>query len=166
MFVSLNPNTPDIQIDESDLSLMSSYTWHIHNGYVSHTVSRKTSELCGLPVTSTLLLHRLLLNPPADMVVDHISGDKLDNRRANLRICRQSENLLNRTKQLSNTSSQYKGVYLAKGKILRPWRAEIYYQRHRFHIGYFETEIEAADAYNQYAMDLFGEFAKLNEIAS
>ena len=165
MFVSLNPNTPDIQIDETDLSLISQYTWHIHNGYVAHTVTRKTSELCGLPVDSTLLLHRLLLNPPADMVVDHVSGDKLDNRRSNLRVCLQNENLLNRSKQLSQTSSKFKGVHLAKGKIVRPWRAEIYYQRQRFHIGYFDTETEAAEAYNQHAIVLFGEYANLNKIA-
>jgi len=70
-------------------------------------------------------LSRFLMNPDDDFVVDHINGNRLDNRKDNLRICTNAENLRNRKRNVTN-SCGYKGVYFAKGfHRNKPWRAEI-----------------------------------------
>jgi len=111
-------------------------------------------------------LHRFLLlgstTPPA-MEVDHVNGNRLDNRYCNLRTCTRSQNQQNRGKpQLSSraASSQFKGVrrHRASGK----WAAQIGTNSKNRHLGLFKTEREAALAYDHAAVLLFGPFARLN----
>lgn len=93
---------------------------------------------------------------------DHINHDTLDNRRDNLRICTVSQNNMNRKKSRKTQSSIYKGVcWYARS---RKWIARIKYYETKYHLGYFDSEIEAAKAYNNKARELFGEFAKLNNL--
>lgn len=102
---------------------------------------------------------RLLTNAPVGLVVDHINGDTLDNRRSNLRVCTQRENKLN-TGPRRNSKSGYRGVtYKAHAKA---WMAQI--QEHgRFNfLGYYKTPEAAAEAYDGKAIELRGEFARLN----
>jgi AP2 domain/HNH endonuclease len=106
-----------------------------------------------------VLMHKLLIQDAAR--VDHWDGDGLNNRRANLRPCTQSENCANARKQAA-TSSRFKGVYLDRHR--QRWAAEITHQRRKIHLGRFVSEQAAAQAYNLAALELFGEFAKLNEI--
>ena len=89
--------------------------------------------------------------------VDHINGDKTDNRRENLRLANKSQNGANRSKQ-KGCSSEYKGVY----KPTKKWRATIMVNGKRIHLGYFIDEMDAASAYDEAAMEHFGDFAKLN----
>lgn len=93
--------------------------------------------------------------------IDHINGNPLDNRPANLRVCTQAENTFNRGKNKKG-SSKYKGVGWHKkaGK----WAAQIQANGIKHHLGVFETEAEAAIAYNQAATQLHGCFARLNEV--
>lgn len=105
-------------------------------------------------------LHREITNAPSDKVVDHINGDPSDNRRENLRVCTQAENLRNKKKPISGRKSKYKGVKPRLGKF----EASIGKGESYRYIGTYETEIEAAVAYNVKAAELFGEFARLNEI--
>jgi hypothetical protein len=109
-------------------------------------------------------LHRFILNPEAGQDVDHISGDGLDNRHVNMRVCAHAENTRN---QLVRThyngkpkSSKYKGVhfYKSRGKHM----AYIMLNRKRRHLGYFKSETEAAKAYDTAARELFGKFASTN----
>jgi hypothetical protein len=100
------------------------------------------------------------MNPSANMVIDHINGDKLDNRRSNLRICTQAENVRNQKKTRYPRLSHYKGVSKDHGC----WRARITKDRVWYCLGYFRTEEAAAQAYNQAAQELFGEYARLNII--
>lgn len=99
--------------------------------------------------------HRDLLNPPAGMDVDHINGDPLDNRRANLRVCEHRQNLWN-GRPHRDGSSKYRGVSWHKqsGK----WRAQIQGKM----LGWFVVEDDAARAYNAEAIKRFGEFARQN----
>lgn len=106
-------------------------------------------------------LHRLIMNAPKGMSIDHINGDKSDNRKSNLRICTNSENLRNRGSQSNNTSG-YKGV--SWSKELKKWRTQICINKKHIHVGLFKDKIEAAKAYNEAAIKYHGEFAKLNEI--
>jgi hypothetical protein len=106
------------------------------------------------------LLHRLILEAKKGELCDHINGDGLDNRRCNLRIATNSQNLMNSKKPSGVTTSQYKGVYW--NKYNKSWHAHIRVNRHTFNIGYFDTELEAAKAYDAEARKLFGEFARTN----
>lgn len=91
------------------------------------------------------------------MEVDHINGNRLDNRRENLRICTHAKNMVNRGVYKNNTS-KFKGVSKHKGE--NKWRAIVAGKQ----IGQFDTDIEAARAYNAKMIELHGEFAKLNPV--
>jgi hypothetical protein len=105
-------------------------------------------------------MHRLILNPPAGFVTDHINGNRLDNRRINLRIATHRQNCQNQRPK--GLHSQYIGVTkIRQGKWER-WMAQIRHDGIRIHLGYFTDEIEAARAYDQAALAHHGEFASLN----
>jgi hypothetical protein len=119
---------------------------------------KKPNGKCG---NSKKWMHREIMNPPSRLNVDHINGDKLDNRKSNLRVCTHSENMKNR-KTSKNSISELKGVIAHKpsGK----WVAQIKSNKIRYYLGFFEDKYEAAKAYNAAALKYHGEFAKLNEI--
>lgn len=104
-----------------------------------------------------LRLSRVIMQPPRGMVVDHINGDTLDNRRANLRVVTSQANSRNRAKQ-SQCSSRYKGVCFVAGR----WSAYIYSDYKQYRLGRFTSETEAAAAYDAAARERFGECAALN----
>jgi hypothetical protein len=91
------------------------------------------------------------------ITVDHIDGDGLNNQRSNLRLATKTQQRAN-TKKLHGTLSQFKGVHRSKGK----WRATIQFEYRVIHLGYFDSEIDAAHAYDLAAETYFGPFAKLN----
>lgn len=100
------------------------------------------------------LLHRLLMGAGAGEVVDHRNGNTLDNRRSNLRLCTRKQNAQNQRGR-SDRRSIYKGIHRnAKGR----WVAQC---EHR-HVGVFDTEEDAARAYDRAACGRFGEFARPN----
>jgi len=99
------------------------------------------------------------MQPPPGMMIDHINGNGLDDRRANMRTCTNQQNMRNLRKRRSG-SSIYKGVYYDKRR--RTWYARICHNGKNIHLGTFATEIEAARAYDRAARRLFGEFARLN----
>ena len=104
-------------------------------------------------------MHRAIMNPPDGTVVDHINRNSLNNRRCNLRICTQKENLRNGRPSRRSTS-RFKGVYF--DKQTRKWIAKIGYNGKTIHLGSFEDEVEAAKAYDRKAYELFKDFAYLN----
>lgn len=104
-------------------------------------------------------LHRLIAGCPEGMVVDHVNGNGLDNRRENLRICSQQQNLRNR-KIHKNNRSGFKGVYYDSGCTRRPWRAEIRANGKKIGLGYFVDPEEAHKAYLDASAKLHGEFAR------
>jgi len=140
-------------IDKVDLAAALTYRWHAHFDGAYWSVASHAHP--------TLYLHRLLLNAPEDRYVDHINGDGLDNRRVNIRLATNGQNQWNSRKRLGTTSC-YKGVHFRKDRAR--WYARIKYCQRSYHIGTFESERDAAHAYNMKARELFGEFARLNEI--
>ncbi len=104
---------------------------------------------------------------PKGFLVDHINGDKLDNRRSNLRLATRLDNEANKRKRLTQAggapSSRWKGVSKVKDGRKKCWRSTLTYEKQQKHLGSFFTEREAAEAYNTAAKEFFGEFAHLNE---
>ena len=101
--------------------------------------------------------------PPED--VDHKNHNPDDNSWDNIRLATRSENSMNRHKALkSNCTSQYKGVTWAEYR--KKWRSYIVAEGKNKYLGSFNTEIEAALAYNKASEDYFGEFGYVNEVKS
>ena len=150
------PDGREFLIDKGDYALIENYHWTINpRGYVC-------SNTFGINVQLARVLFGL---PPYSRKreVDHISGDPLDNRRRNLRLCSTSDNARNRGLR-SDSQTGYKGVshrpshgvYIAR-IVPRP-------NSKRLFLGKFETAEEAAAAYDRAAVLYHGEFARTNKM--
>ena len=111
-------------------------------------------------------VHRLVAstwtpNPFEKRCVDHIDGDRTNNHHENLRFATHMENSRNRKKQ-NNASSIYKGVFFKTAR--KKWEAQIKINKKVKFLGHYESEKEAAKAYNEAAVEHFGDYAKLNKI--
>jgi hypothetical protein len=116
----------------------------------------------------SFFVHRLVADAFIDNLdnkeqVDHIDHNRTNNCVNNLRYVSNQENQMNKSKQSKHASSKYKGVYY--DKTSKKWRAYIMINRKTKHLGLFTDEKDAARAYNAKALELFGEYAYLNEIA-
>ena len=105
-------------------------------------------------------LHREIMDAPKGLLVDHRNGNSLDNRRANLRLATHAQNMHNRKKIKTKTSSQYIGASLDKRS--GRWASKIRCHGKKVHLGCFGSDIEAAKAYDEAAKKYHGEFARLN----
>lgn len=152
------------KVDDEDYERLSKRRWYVDNcGYARCHELKKVN-----PCRPVLLMHRLVMENAIKegQMIDHINGDKLDNRKENLRICTNQQNMCNRGKLIHKKEgaihSMYKGVrgYGKRGK----WVARISIDGKVKHIGVYETEEEAAKAYNAEAMRIQGCFAKLNVV--
>jgi hypothetical protein len=149
-----------IIFDNEDIMLLFNYRWSLSRRtkrclYVSASIDNSNRRI---------YMHQLILPVPKRFVVDHINGNGLDNRRCNLRQATIAQNLRNTPPM---NGRKYKGTYYAKrGKnpLRKPWAARLNLATGNKHLGYFETEIEAAIAYNQAAKKHFGDRAWLNPI--
>lgn len=141
-------------VDEEDYVAMSKFKWAAQKS-AHETFYAKSGK-------KILLMHRLIINAPAGIQVDHLNHDGLDNRKINLRLCSNAQNARNARKKLTPCSSKFKGV--SWDKLDRKWKASIRFNRKSRTIGRFNTEDQAAIAYNEKAKELFGEFACLNKI--
>jgi len=142
-------------VDDEDFEELNQYNWYLHSeGYAI----RETQ--CNYKKTR-IRMHRQILNTPEGMDTDHINGNRLDNRRENLRVCTRSQNLMNKAVRV-NSETGYKGVHLHKptGR----YNAYIDVGKKRRSLGYYKTAIEAAQAYNDAIVEVQGEFARLNNI--
>lgn len=139
-------------VDDEDFEWLNQWKWFamsLRNGnllYAGRAVRGEDGK------QHTLLMHRFIMNPPAGAEIDHINGNGLDNRRANLRLATTAENLRNRG-VFRNSKSGYKGVVYnpANGK----WKVTI-------NLGTFDTPEEAARAYDDAITKLFGTLARPN----
>jgi hypothetical protein len=149
-------NRPHVKalIDDEDLELVKDFCWRANqHGYaIAHAKGSKPYK--------TVFMHRIIAGTPNGMETDHIDGNRLNNCRLNLRICTHQENCQNTRKRRGDLLSQFKGVtwFYNKQTSQGYWAAQISGKR----IGYFDSEIEAALAYDAKALKLFGEFAALN----
>jgi hypothetical protein len=109
---------------------------------------------------SSICMHRIIMNAPDHLVVDHINYNGLDNRKANLRLATRRQNSIHVIRTMKPGSSKFKGVSRHTGK--NKWGAQITSHGKTTFLGYFEDEIEAAKVYDEAAKKFHGEFAALN----
>ena len=133
-------------VDDNDFEKLSKYNWSYSNGYAERVVTKKRIKM-----------HRVIMNTPDEMETDHINGDKLDNRKENLRICTHAENQMNVGKQKNNTSG-YKGVLKSGSK----WNSVIMLNGKSIYLGRSEDKVYLAKLYDEAAKKYYGEFAFLN----
>lgn len=154
-------------VDPDDYELLSSYRWVLHrrpDGYVRvirHEYGRTGQTIY---MAREIMQHHLGRPLGKGEFVDHINGDTLDNRKANLRLATRQQNAFNVRANRSNNSSGYKGVTYFKSR--NKWVAQITHNYKHITIGYYDTPEQARDAYNEKAVALFGEFARKNTVDS
>lgn len=149
------------QVDDQDLWWLTQWKWYAkvkkRRGRALPYAERKEAK-------RTIIMHLAiaerhgLLEPGKE--IDHIDGDGLNNQRSNLRAASPSQNQANQVPR--GGTSKFKGVSWEKAKKL--WRADIRVNGKRVCLGRFQTEEEAAQAYNDRAVVAFGSFARLNHI--
>lgn len=149
-------NGGEALIDKRYFNKVSKYKWYKHT-VNKHTYVWRTSRFKG----KMIKLHTFLMRTPKGMMVDHINGDGLDNRKSNLRLCLPCENSRNQKLKSKNTSG-YKGIHFSKPN--KKWVARIGVNYKRICIGSFIDKIDAIHAYNKYCLKYHGKFARPNEL--
>lgn len=145
-------------IDEADYEQVKQYRWHAQERegvyYAAATIKTQEGKTMLLP------LHRFILGllPSDKRRALHKNRNRLDNRRVNLAIATHNEVMFMR-KKAPNTSSRFLGVYRHKSGR---WQAYIVGDGYMNYLGLYESEVDAARAYNEMAVDFFGTAAKLN----
>lgn len=143
-------------VDDSDFEYLNQWKWHTMKGYAA----RKDYSL-GRSNPIYIYMHRLLADTPEGMITDHINGNKLDNRRGNLRQCTKSQNAMNVGVRKDNKSG-YKGVHKNNPKAnSKLWKSEIKHNGKRVFLGYFNDPEVAASVYKEAQKKYHGEFAKV-----
>lgn len=146
------------KVDAADLHLVAGRNWSAHVDSKGYCYARAHVIDTGQYGPKDKM-HRVILGAVRGQIVDHINGDGLDNRRANLRICTTAENIRNSRKHADSKVSQFKGVTRGhRGKF----RAQITLNRKKYNLGDYSTQEAAAMAYDAAARKHFGEFGRTN----
>lgn len=145
------------KVDDSDYDFLNKFNWtaHYHRKSRSWYAERNYNH-------KTILMHRVIMSCEDGKIVDHADRDTLNNLRSNLRIATRSQNCANRRARKDKMTSQFLGVAFEKDR--KKWTARIRKDLKGYRLGSFDSEIEAAKAYNQAAIKFHGEFANLNQI--
>lgn len=145
-------------VDPRDFYWVNNFHWSINGKGEDYYAVR--NFITAHKKTKMVYLHREIMKAPKKLVVDHRNNNGLDNRRFNLRLATHSENMQNRRKNGAKTSSRFNGVSFHKPT--GQWSCAIHHQGKYIWLGRFDSEIEAAKAYDEAARKYHGEFARLN----
>lgn len=137
-------------VDAADYERLAAVKWYAQPAHSGHYAKRHVQSG---GVRQDVYMHRVVLG--VDQTVDHINGNRLDNRRANLRVCDPAQNAWNRA---GRGALGFKGIS-PNGS---GWKAEIRARGKPRYLGSFRTPEDAARAYDKAAAELHGDFASLN----
>lgn len=152
---SLNINGLQVSVDYVDGWRLNKYRWTI-------VIKKGIPYVYRNDKNKTVYLAREIMDVTgSNIIVDHIDGNPLNNRRSNLRVADKRTNAQNMKSNIG-TTSKFKGVCWDKAR--NKWRANIKIGDKQTHLGRFVTEKEAAIAYNNAAKQHYGEFARLNKV--
>ena len=138
-------------VDDEDYEALMKYKWHAkfnkcNGGYYAVRSIKPSKEF----------IHRVVMNCPADMIVDHINHNSLDNRKSNLRIVTKSQNQMNRRKMVSNTSGVI-GVRWHKRDMR--WRASITALGRDMELGSFKSIEDATQCRRNAELKYYGKYS-------
>jgi len=153
-----------VRVDDGDYELVIQYRWNVtekervgargrvrkQGPYAITNYQRPDGR------RTMIYMHKLITGWPR---TDHRNHDGLDNQRENLRDATVGQNTANQLPQ-EGTSSAFKGV--SWDRVNRRWLVHVTWDHRQHHVGRFDSEEEAARAYDAAAIGLFGEFAYLN----
>ena len=135
-------------VDDEDFDYLGQWKWHLSDGGYA-----KRNRLKGEVGSSMIRMHRVINKTPKNLFTDHINGNKLDNRKCNLRNANKSLNGLNRGKNKNNTSGRT-GVSWNKRREL--WESYITYQRKKINLGIYADFEEALNVRKAAELKYFG----------
>ena len=142
-------------VDDSDYDYLMLWNWYAH-AHGKRWYAERINWNKGNP--TFIRMHRVIMNTPDGMETDHIDMNGLNNQRSNLRVCTRLENMHNQKARKLSDQHPFKGVYKKGNK----WVARIRVNRKEINVGSFDSEIEAALAYDLAAIKYHGNFARLN----
>lgn len=147
LIASFQGSTVEFKVSDSFFERCSQYKWRVLKGYIATVENGKPMRL-----------HHLIVGkPPTGYVVDHINGDRMDNRIENLRFATYSENSQNTHRE---KTGYYTGIHFNSKK--NHWR--VYCGNH--YLGSFRDEVKAAEQYDKAALILYGPHAHTNGLVS
>lgn len=142
-------------VDDEWYEILHQWTWYFTGAYAARDIGGRNNK-------EIVYMHRYICMAPEGYEVDHINGNKLDNRIKNLRIVKPAQNHFNRAKQ-SNNKTGFKGVCWDKSRS--KYIASIQANGKQKNLGRFDSPIDAAKAYNKAAVELHGEYVRLNDLS-
>jgi hypothetical protein len=156
-------------VDDADYEWLSRWKWGpvhspntgvIYAGRTIYDASRKSKS--GKEAFKKLLMHRLIMDAPKHLQVDHINFNTLDNRRENLRLCTRSQQNMHGRRIKNKTG--FRGVTRWFHSGYELYQSRIKWEGRYVGLGYYHDPRDAARAYNDAALEYFGEFAVLNKL--
>lgn len=146
----------ECEIDDEDIEIFNRHKWGVANKngtpYIQSTINIDNKR-------KTIQLAREIMNASSSVLVDHIDGNTLNNKKYNLRFADKKTNAQNMKSNI-NTTSVHKGV--SWDRFRNKWRSVIKVNGKQKMLGRFLIENDAAVAYNNAAIEFFGDYARLN----
>ena len=141
----------EVLVDDEDFVLLSQRRWFISKNRRGHAYATTTID------GKWVGMHRFIMRPEKGLIVDHINGNGLDNRRCNLRVCTHGQNKQNSKSNRDLPKGVHKRVQRTGGIV---YRAQLRHDGRLLNLGTFQTPDEASAAYFAKAKQIFGQFAR------